>query len=175
MHINFKKYYLIPLIILIGIMFFLARHIIPVISSKNNISIFQSDGAKQKNSVASSSAVKINSIYIPVEIARDRAALTNGLSGRLSLDADKGLLFIFQKADTYRFWMPDMHFPIDIIWLNDDSVAYINENVSNNFNPVNPAFYYAPKPVRYVLEVNAGFAQSHNIKPGDKVRFNSVE
>ena len=35
------------------------------------------------------------------------------------------MLFIFSQPDFYPFWMKDMKFPIDIIWL-DENLQIIN-------------------------------------------------
>ncbi|OGE83874.1 MAG: hypothetical protein A3B23_01265 [Candidatus Colwellbacteria bacterium RIFCSPLOWO2_01_FULL_48_10] len=113
-------------------------------------------------------AVDIGRVHIPVEIARDDASLQKGLSGRVSLDPEKGMLFVFPKPDIYPFWMPDMYFPIDIIWINSGYVVDITADVPNDFDPHNPKFYAPKTPVQYVLEVNAGFARTQNINIGDK-------
>ncbi|MBI4118834.1 MAG: DUF192 domain-containing protein [Parcubacteria group bacterium] len=119
--------------------------------------------------------VQINNLKIPVELAKTEAEVQKGLSGRASLGADQGMLFIFAQPDYYRFWMPDMRFPIDIIWINENKVAGISQNVSNEFDPKNPKFYIPPRPADKVLEVNAGFAENKKIKTGDKIIFNNVD
>jgi len=120
-------------------------------------------------------AVKIGSINIPVEVAQTSAEVQKGLSGRLSLDQDKGMLFLFAKADIYSFWMPDMHFPLDIVWISSSKkVVSVSTNVSNDFDPANPKFYRPPSPAQYVLEVNAGFAARTGIKTGDNVAFINI-
>lgn len=116
-------------------------------------------------------AVLINETQILVEVVDTPEAIRKGLSGRPSLDGDKGMLFRFSEAEIYKFWMPDMHFPIDIIWISGDKVADIDENVSNEFNSQNPIFYFPSRPVESVLEVNAGFARKHNIKIGDSAKL----
>lgn len=114
-------------------------------------------------------SVTIGGVPVMVEIATTSAAVQKGLSGRASLGQDQGMLFIFSQPDRYRFWMPDMRFPIDIIWIADDKVAEIDENVSNRFDPANPVFFAPSVPVRHVLEVNAGFSKKYGIAAGDAV------
>lgn len=111
--------------------------------------------------------VKIDNTEIPVEIARDAASVKKGLSGRDYLDADSGMLFVFSKPDQYRFWMPNMNFPLDIIWIVNGRVAGVSKNISPEVNMAKPKFYTPLKPVLYVLEVNAGFADKNNIAIGD--------
>lgn len=119
-------------------------------------------------------SVMIGQTVVPVELATTTGAVEKGLSGRASLDAQSGMLFIFLKPFIYHFWMPDMRFPLDIIWINNGKVVDISENVSNEFDPVNPRFYAPSKPVRYVLEVNAGFAARTHIQIGDEVSFYGI-
>ncbi|MEK7554540.1 MAG: DUF192 domain-containing protein [Patescibacteria group bacterium] len=118
--------------------------------------------------------VDLGVLRVPVDIADDASEITKGLSGRESLSQDRGMLFVFANPDRYRFWMPDMHFPIDIIWIEEGKVVGIAENVSNEFDPVDPEFYLPPVPVRYVLEVNAGFSKKHGITTNIPVTFDLV-
>ena len=113
----------------------------------------------------------IEGMVIPVELATSSVAIVKGLSGRDALEASKGMLFVFEKPDRYRFWMSGMRFPLDMIWIAHGKVVYISERVSEAFDPANPIFYSPPTPVDYVLEVNAGFAESHSIRLGDSVIF----
>ena len=117
------------------------------------------------------SSVRIAATEIAVEIATSSAAVQKGLSGRSSLGENRGMLFIFGRPDVYHFWMPDMRFPIDIIWIDNGQVVDADENVSPKFDPLRPIFYTPGHPVRYVLEVNAGFMKRKNIRIGDPVTF----
>ncbi len=119
--------------------------------------------------------VKINSVEIPVEVAAGMMSRARGLSGRQSLDEKSGMLFVFSKPAIHSFWMPDMHFPIDIIWINDGKIVDISANVSNDFSLLNPRTYKPSQPAQYVLEVNAGFAEKENIKIGDEVSFFNIK
>jgi len=90
-----------------------------------------------------------------------------GLGGRTGLASDEGMLFAFDSDAKYMFWMKDMLFSIDILWLSDDGVVVdIRENVS-------PATYpkiFTPNvPARYVLELPAGFVKTYNVGLGDTV------
>lgn len=119
------------------------------------------------------SSVTINNIKVFVEVVTGSLATKKGLSGRVSLNQDRGMLFVFNKPDKYRFWMPNMNFPIDIIWIDENyTVVGITENISPEVDLKNPRFYTPPKSSQYVLEVNVGFIENHRIKIGDKVIFN---
>ena len=104
-----------------------------------------------------------------VEAADTPAERMQGLSGRSGLSVNEGMLFTFDKPDAHGFWMKDMKFPIDIIWISNNEVIY----VSSNLNPDSyPTIFSLPEPVSQVLEVKAGTAFRLNVVEGDKVFIN---
>lgn len=113
--------------------------------------------------------LKIGDSKLGIEIVDTDATRARGLSGRPALDDGRGMLFVFDRADYHGFWMKDMRFPIDIIWFNDDwRVIDITENISpEDF----PKIYRPRSPVRYVLEINAGFTAANKIILGDTARI----
>lgn len=112
-------------------------------------------------------AIHVRDIPLRVSVAETEAARRQGLSGVSSIEEDEGMLFIFEKEGDYLFWMKDMNFPIDIIWINDDlKIVHVEENVKpENF----PVRYASPEPARLVLETNAFFAKTFNLREGDRV------
>ncbi|EKD25527.1 MAG: hypothetical protein ACD_80C00031G0001 [uncultured bacterium (gcode 4)] len=113
----------------------------------------------------------INNQRINVEIADTDSLRSKGLSGRKSLDQNAGMLFIFPKTAIYSFWMKEMNFPLDIIWINGETIEDITENIPNTkYKELSELPLYSPKvPVDKVLEVNSGTVKLLNIKIGDKV------
>jgi len=112
---------------------------------------------------------------ISLEIADDETEQRKGLSARDSLPKDKGMLFKFKKADTHTFWMKDMRFPIDIIFINNDKIVTIHHNVPAfmDTNKTPNLTIYAPKsPADKVIEINAGLAKEYEIKEGDTIKIN---
>ena len=121
-----------------------------------------------KNLFNSQNTVEIGGQKIIVELADTGEKRTQGLSGREGLAAGQGMLFVFGQSRVYPFWMKDMRFSIDIIWIQDDSVVDIwpNAPVPN----IDDIPSYTPQAeANYVLEVNAGFVERLNIDGGDKV------
>ncbi len=104
-----------------------------------------------------------------VRVASKEASREIGLSNSLPLHSNQGMLFIFNSADNYGFWMKDMIFPIDIIWIGENKkIVYIEKNVLPESYPKN----FSPNvKAMYVLEVLSGFSEKHNIKIGDEVFF----
>lgn len=94
-----------------------------------------------------------------------------GLMHRKSMDADKGMLFIFQQAQPYTFWMKNTLIPLDIIWLDHARrVVHIEKNVPPcEQDPC--ADYHPPASALYVLEINAGLTEKKNIRLGDTAQF----
>lgn len=105
-----------------------------------------------------------------VEIADTPAAQTQGLSDRKNLPSDHGLLFVFPDSRPQTFWMKDMLFPLDFIWINAGRIAGINENVLPPAQTGGqPLIIPSLASVNWVLEVNSGFIARHHIQVGDTV------
>jgi uncharacterized protein len=105
-----------------------------------------------------------------VHIADTDIARESGLSGWSQLSDDQGMFFVFEKTDDYGFWMKDMNFPIDIIWIDQNfKINHIENEVSPATFP--KAFYGGPTSL-YVLEVSAGEARKLGVLVGDFIKFN---
>lgn len=91
-----------------------------------------------------------------------------GLSARTSIADTQGMIFIFDKPDTYGFWMKNMKFSIDIIYLKDKKIVTIFPSVPFPKDPTEELKIYTPsEPADTVLEFKAGTAQKYNFKVGD--------
>jgi uncharacterized protein len=113
----------------------------------------------------------INDKSVKVEIADSLDKQIQGLSNRSSLPPDTGMLFVFSKAQIQKFWMKDMNFPLDIIWIDNNKIVNISPNLApEGAAPANT--YSSIYNCNYVLEVNAGFSEKNNIKIGDYVKYN---
>ena len=96
-----------------------------------------------------------------------------GLSDVKILDKDSGMLFVFPTKEVRTFWMKDMNFPLDIIWITDNKIIGIEKNLQpEGSHPLRS--YQSPSAVNYVLEVNAGFCEKEKIKIGDMLRYNNL-
>lgn len=124
------------------------------------------------NQPAKFGAVTIGETVIKVEIADTQEKRAKGLGGRQTLATDSGMLFIFDRVDKHGFWMKGLSFPLDFIWIKDQKVVDIYKNappVASGQQDKELPIYVPSEPVNMVLEVNAGFSDSHNIKVGDTV------
>ena len=111
---------------------------------------------------------------VDVEIVSSAADMKRGLQGRGSLEEGQGMLFVFPDDYLHQFWMKDMKFSIDIIWLSHDRrVVFVSADVPAC--QADPCPLYRPtQPARYVLEVPVGFASQHKIQPGTDLSFKDV-
>ncbi len=145
------------------------RYLVPIITIAVSVYIFW---PTQK--VLPLADVKLGNTGLQAEVAQTDEARAKGLSDRLSLPEDKGMLFIFPTSAVYGFWMKDMHFPLDMIWVHNGKVIAIDQNVQPESNEDNLRIYRPLQSIEYVVEVNAGFAESHGINVGDEFSFKIV-
>ena len=128
--------------------------------------------AVEKN-VYNKREINIGEETILVEVVDTLETRNKGLSGRDGLNEGQGMLFVFETQDVSpAFWMKDMSFSIDIIWINDGKVVLISKEVPPPAadTPDRSLPLYTPQTaVDYVLEVSAGFSDQQDIKVGDKV------
>lgn len=113
--------------------------------------------------------VRINDQLFYVDVAATPAEKAKGLGGRKTLAPNHGMLFPYDHKEKYGFWMKDMQFPIDIIWIEGNIVAEVTHNVPVDSEPHKSYQPYVA--VDKILELNAGEASKYNIKQGDKVKF----
>lgn len=112
--------------------------------------------------------LSINNVTIKLEIAKSQQEQARGLSGREALPSGQGMLFVSDKYYKPRFWMKDMLFPIDIIWIRDNRVVGYEKYLLPEGSQ--PKMIYEPvEEVNNVLEVYAGFTDDNNVKIGDQV------
>lgn len=129
-----------------------------------------------KNVTTSSNATAtIDGITYHLLITHDEKERQIGLSGRDSLPEDQGMIFQFPKEDYYGFWMKDMRFPIDIIYIDQGKIVTIYPNVpapqsTNEIPPVLRPTQVADS----VLEINAGQSAKNGFKVGDSVELKGL-
>lgn len=109
-----------------------------------------------------------------VEIADTILRRTQGLSGREGLREGTGMLFPFGSLGVYGFWMKDMKFAIDIVWIAEGRVVGFSENVPPPTGlPL--TIYNPPQPVDTVLELTAGTVQGDGLTVGAAFSISSSE
>ncbi len=114
----------------------------------------------------------IGSHAYSVDIAETMAARAQGLSGRAPLAAGEGMVFLFGKPARTGFWMKDMNFALDMVWILNGKVAGISANVpapAPGQTMFTLPIYYPPDQADTVLELTAGTAARDGLKAGDAV------
>ncbi len=117
--------------------------------------------------------VTIGGASFTVDLADTPEKRFQGLSGREILEEGTGMLFVFQEERQHTFWMKDMRFPLDMIWITAEcTIADIIADVPNpppdQKNGALPT--YSPSaPGTFVLELNAGVAAASGLQTGDQM------
>jgi uncharacterized membrane protein (UPF0127 family) len=125
--------------------------------------------AERMTTSSAQPALHSGALTIPVTIAATAQTREQGLSNTASLPTDNGMLFIFDTPGNYGFWMKDMHYPLDMVWMDSGmNIVTITPHVTVASYP---KIFYPTAPVRYVLEVNDGFSTRHDLKVGQHFSF----
>ncbi|HVZ67184.1 MAG TPA: DUF192 domain-containing protein [Patescibacteria group bacterium] len=156
-------------VILVYIVLIIVVVLLVVVRNGGNLLSFLPKGA-------SNATATVNGKTIHLFLAKSEKDREKGLSGRKSLDTNQGMLFIFDKKDKPGFWMRDMLFPLDIIYLDDNTVVYIVKNAPASTGQTdNLTIYYPDQPANYVLELNAGKTDELGISKGTKIDFKGIK
>lgn len=104
-----------------------------------------------------------------LEVADSDEARSQGLSGRESMSQNKGMIFVYEQEAASCFWMKDMNFALDIIWLDSaHKVVHMEQGAAPESYPEK---FCSPEAARYVIELNSGEAARANIAPGVVLDF----
>lgn len=106
---------------------------------------------------------------VSLEIVDTPALREKGLSGRTGLPAGTGMLFVFEESGLQGFWMKDMLFSIDMLWLDSNyRVVHIEADASPDSYP---KVFLSKEPARFVLEVPAGWSKEKGIEVGSEFKM----
>jgi len=112
-----------------------------------------------------------NKKSVRVKLAETIEEHQRGLSNIKDMQGFDGMLFRFKEAQQVSFWMNEMFFPLDIIYLNGNKeIAEIHEDMT----PCLSTEVCQPIPslknnINYVLELDAGEARLNNLKINQKL------
>lgn len=119
--------------------------------------------------------IKIKNITLLADIAKTPDQQSKGLSIKNSLYENESMLFPFTNPNKYSFWMKDMKFPIDIIWISaNKTIVHIEKNLSPCLIFFICPSYTPNENSLYVLEVVSNFTTKYNILPGMKIDFDAT-
>lgn len=121
-----------------------------------------------KNNMDRSGIIEVNGQKFKVELADSPEIKAKGLGGREKLCPDCGMVFLFDRPGKHAFWMKDMKFPLDIIWVKDERIVFLAKNVPADYkNIISPL-----TEANMVLEISAGLVDKYGIHEGDMIVLN---
>lgn len=85
-----------------------------------------------------------------------------GLSGKLALAGNQGLLFVFPQVERHCMWMRDTLLALSVAFINEQGMVVGMDDMK----PQTDTYHCAPKKVRYALEMNQGWFDKHGVKSG---------
>lgn len=139
--------------------------------TKEKTIIHVTEPASKASQALSDATVSVNKTIFKAIFSDTEELRQNGLSGYTGLANDEVMVFIFEYPDLLGFWMKDMLFSIDMVWLDSNKkVVAIEKNVAPE---TFPQVFEPQTPALYVLEFNAGTAEHIGLKIGDTVSISS--
>ena len=99
---------------------------------------------------------------ITAEVAQTPQERATGLMFRESMAAGHGMLFVFERPEPQCFWMKNTLMALDVAFIADDGTIV---NLAD-MKPQSDDSHCSTKPVRFVLEMNAGWFAKRQIKAG---------
>ncbi len=135
--------------------------------------IYSLIGCNDKSGFVKSDVVKVifDNVWVNSKIADTPEKRAKGLMFHNKLSEREGMLFVYESEGIYKFWMKNVFFPIDIIWIDSNlSVVYVKKNAPP-CTTVQCQIYTPPVTAKYVLEVMAYFTEKYEIKVGDHAKI----
>ena len=124
------------------------------------LSLFACDGAH-----ADTRDIGVDGTSVTVEIADEPAERTLGLMYRDTLDADRGMLFVYPAAEERSFWMKDTRVPLSIAYADaTGTIVHIAD-----MRPLDTTPVPSGAPAMYALEMNQGWFAAHDVQVGEKL------
>lgn len=105
---------------------------------------------------------------IAIEIAETPETQMQGFMGRSALDDSSGMLFVFERIEPQKFWMKNTPIPLDIIFIGADGCIV---NIVESTTPMSNQRYRSKGPIKYVVEVRAGFVKRFKIDSSTCIRW----
>ena len=107
--------------------------------------------------------------HLKLEIADDDYQRETGLMYRQSMEADQGMLFIFENEEPRGFYMKNTHIPLDLIFLDSQNKIV---SIAKDAKPESLETIPSNVPAQYVLEINGGLSDQWNLVVGDSLILN---
>jgi uncharacterized protein len=127
-------------------------------------------------SMKNKAVIGIRNQTIFVDVVDTESTRNRGLGKRSSIGVNEGMYFVFDDVGFHGIWMKDMQFPIDIVWIRDNRIVDIKENVDPQIGaPLEELKTYFPKVLDdHVLELKAGRVKLLKAEIGDPISIHSL-
>lgn len=109
------------------------------------------------------------------DVVADPESRARGLMFRSEAEfqPDQAMVFLFEREDRQGFWMKNMNFAIDILWLASDlSVVHVEADVPPCTREPCPV-YEPQQKAQFVIELYRGTAKAEGLAVGDVLRLTS--
>lgn len=105
-----------------------------------------------------------------VEVAKTPATISLGLGNRDAIGSD-GMLFVLPTRSVPTFWMKNMRFDLDFVWIDMNTIVDLTATVSATpgLSDEQLTLVSPKQPVTHVLELPAGDIARRNLRIGDSV------
>lgn len=107
-------------------------------------------------------------LALDIEIADTDSAIIRGLMQRTSLPDMSGMLFLMPEEEPQQFWMGNTPMSLDIIFAKEDGEIV---SIQKYTRPLSQQGVNSTYPAKLVLEVTAGFSDSHGLIEGDVLKW----
>jgi uncharacterized membrane protein (UPF0127 family) len=102
---------------------------------------------------------------IKAEVAAKDVERQQGLMFREKMEQNEGMVFLFDAPAGVCMWMKNTLIPLSVAFLDTDGKIINIEDMQ----PETTKSHCAKRPARYALEMNQGWFQRRNIKPGSQI------
>lgn len=125
----------------------------------------QAPGVRPETPAYRTTSLRLDDVIFELDIADTPARKELGLGKRPGLAANEGMVFPYDKPGKLCYWMKDMRFSIDILWLDSTKrVVSIEKSLSPD---TYPETFCPDEPTQYVVELPAGASERVGIRAGD--------
>ncbi|MGH2447983.1 MAG: DUF192 domain-containing protein [Chloroflexota bacterium] len=108
-----------------------------------------------------------DTVLLRLEVADTEAERETGLMNRASLDADSGMVFVWQQLSEDAFWMQNTEIPLSVAFLSQSGkILAIDE-----MQPETTTLHFSPQPYWSAIEVNEGYFEQHGIVVKDTIKL----
>ena len=130
------------------------------------LSMLCMDAGNSVSPADNSDRVCFDDLCLGVEVVSSSQDISRGLMYREGLDEGMGMLFVFGSEGRHGFWMKNMKFSIDMMWISGDGRVVHVEHSVPACGEGSCRGYASSENAKYVLETRANFGAENGIDVG---------